>query len=92
VLTTEPLVRLEYAEVVGAGDLRPLERLEGEVLVAVAARVGDVRLIDNMTIRIDAAGASVDLGVTAEEPIGDTPCLASTPTFTVQGGAPCAAR
>ena len=92
VLTTEPLVRLEYAEVVRAGDLRPLERLEGEVLVAVAARVGDVRLIDNMTIRVDPAGASVDLGVTAEEPIGDIPRPESTPTFTVQGGAPCAAR
>jgi pantoate--beta-alanine ligase len=63
VLTTEPLVRLEYAEVVGADDMVPVEVLEGEVLVAVAARVGTVRLIDNMTIRVDAAGASVDLGV-----------------------------
>ena len=33
-----------------------------EVLVAVAARVGDVRLIDNMTIHVDARGAVVDLG------------------------------
>jgi pantoate--beta-alanine ligase len=83
VLTTEPLVRLEYAEVVGAEDLRPRQHLEGDVLVAVAARVGDVRLIDNMTIRVDAAGASVDLGLTTD---------VTTPTFTVQGGAPCAAR
>lgn len=70
VLTTEPLVRLEYAEVVRASDLVPVERLEGEVLVAVAARVGDVRLIDNMTIRVDASGATVDLGVTAA-PLGE---------------------
>jgi pantoate--beta-alanine ligase len=63
VLTTEPLVRLEYAEVVAADTLSPLEELSGEVLVAVAARVGDVRLIDNMTIRVDARGAAVDLGV-----------------------------
>jgi pantoate--beta-alanine ligase len=63
VLTTEPLVRLEYAEVVAADTLLPLEELGGEVLVAVAARVGDVRLIDNMTIRVDARGAVVDLGV-----------------------------
>jgi pantoate--beta-alanine ligase len=62
VLTTEPLVRLEYAEVVAADTLEPLEKLTGEVLVAVAARVGDVRLIDNMTIRVDARGAVVDLG------------------------------
>jgi pantoate--beta-alanine ligase len=63
VLTTEELVRLEYAEVVAADTLAPLEVLDGEVLVAVAARVGDVRLIDNMTIRIDDRGAVVDLGV-----------------------------
>jgi pantoate--beta-alanine ligase len=64
VLTTEPLVRLEYAEVVAADTLAPVEELTGDVLVAVAARVGDVRLIDNMTIRVDARGAVVDLGVT----------------------------
>ena len=63
VLTTEELVRLEYAEVVAADTLAPLDVLDGDVLVAVAARVGDVRLIDNMTIRIDARGADVDLGV-----------------------------
>ncbi len=72
VATTEELVCLEYAEVVDAGSLRPLEVLSpgaadpdgNDVLVAVAARVGPVRLIDNLTLRIDAAGASVDLGVT----------------------------
>jgi pantoate--beta-alanine ligase len=73
VATTEELVRLEYAEVVDAASLEPVEILapgarggpEGtEVLVAVAAQVGGVRLIDNVTIRINAAGASVDLGVT----------------------------
>jgi pantoate--beta-alanine ligase len=75
VLTNEPLVRLEYAEVVAADTLSPLEVLDGEVLVAVAARVGDVRLIDNMTIRVDARGASVDLGVTAA-PAGEGLCAA----------------
>ena len=63
VLTTEELVRLEYAEVVAADTLAPLEVLDGDVLVAVAARVGDVRLIDNMTIHVDDRGAVVDLGV-----------------------------
>ncbi|HVW30926.1 MAG TPA: pantoate--beta-alanine ligase [Acidimicrobiia bacterium] len=75
VLTTEPLVRLEYAEVVGADTLEPLDELEGEVLVAVAARVGEVRLIDNMTIRVDARGAVVDLGVTVA-PTGEGLCAA----------------
>jgi pantoate--beta-alanine ligase len=75
VLTTEPLVRLEYAEVVAADTLAPLEALDGEVLVAVAARVGDVRLIDNMTIRVDARVAVVDLGV-AVAPTGEGLCAA----------------
>ncbi|HEY3240903.1 MAG TPA: pantoate--beta-alanine ligase [Acidimicrobiia bacterium] len=95
VATTEELVRLEYAEVVDAGSMEPLEVLqpgvrggpEGhDVLVAVAARVGEVRLIDNVTLRIDAAGASVDLGVTVApsppgargvpEGIGEATCAA----------------
>jgi pantoate--beta-alanine ligase len=75
VLTTEPLVRLEYAEVVTADTLVPLEELGGEVLVAVAARVGDVRLIDNMTIHVDARGAVVDLGTTVA-PTGEGLCAA----------------
>ena len=75
VLTTEPLVRLEYAEVVAGDTMAPLEVLDGEVLVAVAARVGGVRLIDNMTIHVDARGAVVDLGVTVA-PAGEGLCAA----------------
>ena len=75
VLTTEELVRLEYAEVVAADTLAPLEVLDGEVLVAVAARVGQVRLIDNMVIHVDAQGAVVDLGVTVA-PAGEGLCAA----------------
>lgn len=75
VLTTEPLVRLEYAEVVAADTMAPVDVLDGEVLVAVAARLGDVRLIDNMTIHVDAGGAVVDLGV-AVAPDGEGLCAA----------------
>jgi pantoate--beta-alanine ligase len=32
-------------------DLAPVKAIDGETLVAVAARVGEVRLIDNTTIR-----------------------------------------
>ncbi len=77
VATTEELVRLEYAGVVDAGTLEPLEVLEGDVLVAVAARVGGVRLIDNVTLQVDATGASADLGVTvAPTPQGEATCAA----------------
>jgi pantoate--beta-alanine ligase len=42
----------EYFSAVPAGTLLSMERLEGEVLIAVAARVGDVRLIDNEIVDI----------------------------------------
>jgi pantoate--beta-alanine ligase len=54
---------LEYAEVRRAGDLAPLEILDGEAVVAVAAPVGKARLIDNVTIQIAGAEVSSDLGV-----------------------------
>ncbi|HVW18666.1 MAG TPA: pantoate--beta-alanine ligase, partial [Solirubrobacteraceae bacterium] len=41
----------EYLELVDADDLAPVERLDGEALLVVAARVGDVRLIDNAVLR-----------------------------------------
>jgi pantoate--beta-alanine ligase len=72
-VTNEELVRLEYAEVVGAGDLTPVEVLSGEVLVAVAVRVGGVRLIDNMTVSVEVGGATVDLGVMTK---GEVSCAA----------------
>jgi pantoate--beta-alanine ligase len=41
----------EYLEARDPEDLRPVESLNGRpVLVAVAARVGDARLIDNVLI------------------------------------------
>jgi pantoate--beta-alanine ligase len=40
-------VEAEYVAVVRPDDLRPVERIDGAVLVAVAARVGSTRLIDN---------------------------------------------
>jgi pantoate--beta-alanine ligase len=54
--TVEEGVRLEYVEVRSAEDLTPLAELEGDVLVAIAARVGDTRLIDNITITIPSTG------------------------------------
>jgi pantoate--beta-alanine ligase len=43
-------VEPEYVAVVGPDDLLPVERVEGDVLVAVAARVGATRLIDNTLV------------------------------------------
>jgi pantoate--beta-alanine ligase len=42
-----PLVREDYVAVVDAASMEPLRTVRGRVLVAVAARVGPARLIDN---------------------------------------------
>ena len=62
-VATEPVVELEYAEVRRGADLGPVEHLDGELLVAVAAQVGSARLIDNVTITIAGAEVTTDLGV-----------------------------
>jgi pantoate--beta-alanine ligase len=46
-------VQPEYLAAVSASTLAPSERLSGEVLLAVAARVGDVRLIDNELVTVE---------------------------------------
>jgi pantoate--beta-alanine ligase len=45
-------VESEYFAVVDVRSLEPLTTLAGDVLVAVAARVGPVRLIDNIVMRV----------------------------------------
>jgi pantoate--beta-alanine ligase len=59
----EPRVSLEYAEARDAHELTPLTVLDGSVLLAVAARVGGTRLIDNVHLRVDGAMVDADLGV-----------------------------
>jgi len=47
VLATEPEVRIDYLEIVDADTLQPLTEAGAGALVAVAAYVGNTRLIDN---------------------------------------------
>lgn len=63
IVASEPRARLEYAEVVSGDDLGPVRRLDGDVLVAVAARIGRARLIDNVTLAVDGHDVVADLGV-----------------------------
>jgi pantoate--beta-alanine ligase len=51
-------VEPEYFEIVSTEDLSPLAAIDGEALVAVAARVGRARLIDNTTVRASARVAA----------------------------------
>ncbi len=63
VIATEPLVTLEYAELVDARTLSPVQHMSGDTLLAVAAQVGRARLIDNLYATVTARGVAVDLGV-----------------------------
>jgi pantoate--beta-alanine ligase len=52
----EPLVRLDYAAVVDSRTLEPVKRLEGRVLIPIAARLGHTRLIDNIEVTPPGGG------------------------------------
>ena len=56
VLNTEPLARVEYAEVVDAESFQPVEILQDRLVLPLAVRVGGTRLIDN--IRVTPPGVS----------------------------------
>jgi pantoate--beta-alanine ligase len=47
IISAEAMARLDYAQVVSAESLSPVERVEGQVLVALAAFISKTRLIDN---------------------------------------------
>ena len=73
VVGREPRVELEYAEVRDAYQLTPMTRLDGSALIAVAARVGGTRLIDNVTVRVDDGGVTADVGIAVPAPEVTTP-------------------
>ncbi|UCF06725.1 MAG: pantoate--beta-alanine ligase [bacterium] len=50
---TEAGIDVEYADVVEGATMKPKDRIEGTLLLAVAGRLGGTRLIDNMALRID---------------------------------------
>ena len=74
-IATKPAVRLEYVEVRDAEFLHSLEapegRLRGSFVIAVAARVGETRLIDNVVVTIHETAVTVEAGVrpTADRPL-----------------------
>jgi pantoate--beta-alanine ligase len=49
-IETEPLARVDYAEVVDADSLAPLTRIGRAALLAVAVQIGRARLIDNLVV------------------------------------------
>jgi len=53
VLLSEPLVRIDYVAVRDAETLEPIERVEKEAVVLIAARIGSTRLIDNCLLSVE---------------------------------------
>jgi pantoate--beta-alanine ligase len=46
----EPLARTEYIEIVDTKDLAVVEKIRGEILIALAVFIGKTRLIDNLLV------------------------------------------
>lgn len=53
IVAAEPLAELDYAAVVDAATLAPVDPLAGELRLLVAARFGRARLIDNVGVRAE---------------------------------------
>jgi pantoate--beta-alanine ligase len=57
VLESEPLARVDYAEVVDAESFQPLTGplggpLDGDIVLPLAVRIGGTRLIDNLRLTV----------------------------------------
>jgi pantoate--beta-alanine ligase len=59
-------IDIDYIEAADASDASAVDRIEGPVFVAIAARVGDVRLIDNTLL--DPATERADRGIYIDNP------------------------
>ena len=66
-ISEELLVELDYAELVDAATLQPVEQIERDALLALAAFVGKARLLDNCAITVAGDDVTIDLGVVAED-------------------------
>jgi pantoate--beta-alanine ligase len=62
IVGSEPGVELEYVEVRDAATIAPIAAVDGDVLLAVAGRLGSTRLIDNVGLSVAGSSVSVDLG------------------------------
>lgn len=52
-IRSEPRVQIDYIALCDSETLEPIDRLTGKVVLLVAARIGPVRLIDNLLLNID---------------------------------------
>ena len=51
-IAEEPLASIDYVEIVNAESLKAVRELKGDILVAVAVKIGKTRLIDNIRLKV----------------------------------------
>jgi hypothetical protein len=51
-IAAEPLAAIDYVELYTYPDLEPIQRLEGATLLALAVKIGQTRLIDNIILEV----------------------------------------
>jgi pantoate--beta-alanine ligase len=64
ILRSEPLVRMDYIQICDADTLQEVDRIEGDVVVALAAYLGKTRLIDNLVYRNPRREVTPSIGKT----------------------------
>lgn len=48
-ISSEPLAKIDYIEIVDSSELKPVCKISSSILVAIAVYIGNTRLIDNFT-------------------------------------------
>lgn len=51
-ITAASEAKIDYIEIVGVKDLQPVEKMDGQILIALAVYFGKARLIDNMILEV----------------------------------------
>jgi pantoate--beta-alanine ligase len=52
ILKISRLIKIDYIKIVDAKTLEEIKRVKGKVLIAVAAKIGKTRLIDNCLVSV----------------------------------------
>lgn len=51
VIQKNPLAKIDYIAVTDSQDLQPVDKIQGDVLISLAVKIGKTRLIDNLCLR-----------------------------------------
>lgn len=74
IIAQESLFRIDYVELLSYPELEPLESIRGKVILAVAAWLGQTRLIDNVIIDTAQLQDNDDKGSPGREEVDDPCC------------------